>query len=143
MYGNREEPNLSGKYIVLYNRDTKTEQSKDYGERELYDREKIFSEKSEALKFAYNNLPAVALRTPPLRPQDLEQSAGQYVVYAHHYGKYTTSCMGETDPMHTYDTLRCDQNQLEETVNLLAKEEKVEGIYAGIELKLFGDDMFE
>ncbi len=134
MYGRREE-NI-GDYVVLYKRDVKTEKRKKYGERMLYDYKKEFGDLASARTYATEHLPAIVFKKgTEIAQEEVKDLTKPYVVVAQHHGKYSSSCMGETDPMRTYDAIRVEGSELEEKIESMASEDHVEKILAGVELK--------
>ncbi len=122
-------------YFVLYKRDIATEKRKKYEDRQLYDKMEYFTSEQDAKVFAFNNLPARVGQNTGYAEIKSEQ---EYLVAAEYFGKYESSCMGETDYMRTIDLVTTKANGIQNTIEALVQEKHCEGIAAvGLELKLF------
>jgi hypothetical protein len=138
MYGH-ENGDRNAEYFVLYDRDLKTERSKEYGETMLFDQMKYFHDLASARSFAMRQLPAIVAKREcyhPSKDDELRDPSKPYVIAAEHYGKYTSSCMGETDSLKTYDARRCGAADVESIMEKMLIERTARCIVGGLELKL-------
>jgi len=126
---------MNEKYFVLYRRDVRTEKTKEYGERRLYDKCKFFCGWEEAKDFASENFPSL-LGNKNLFSEAKEEK--KYLAVVRHGGKYKHHDYGgDCDYLETYDVLRCKKSELEKTLEEMSTEEHAEKVFAGIEEKLF------
>jgi len=133
-------PSRAGTYYVAYKRDQPTERNRKYpAHRLLFDCMKTFSTYENAQAFAEENLPAVMAKKLPASVEEITHARDAkhpYVVIAEFYGKYSSTCMGETDPMTTYDVIRCSQQELASVVDEVACEPHFKKLWRGLEVKL-------
>ncbi len=122
-------------YIVAYKRDVKTENRKQYGNVHLYDCTKTFEEKTNALTFAYNNLPATMLEKLDGNNITMQETYG---VLIHHHGKYNYQDYGGgTTWLHSWDFHRVEKTGIEALIQTEMKKQYAEKVTIGIEHKLF------
>ena len=131
---------MSERYFVLHHRDFETEKYKKYEEEKmLFDYCRTFRNLDSAVSFASDRLPAVIGKQFPISESDKKLVAGlqkPYLVVGHFYGKYSHhSYDGSSDPLHSYDVVRCDESDIEKWINAFSEEE-AEKIFGGIELKI-------
>jgi hypothetical protein len=130
-----------GAYMVLYKRDFEMETRKNYEQKMLFDGYKTLPKLETAIEFAVQHLPALVAKQLPLAETEKNQIKDQdkpYLVVAKHYGKYNHfDYGGDSDPLTTYDVVRCAESDLEKSVENFGKEEHVQQVTVGIELKLF------
>ncbi|MFC1697359.1 hypothetical protein ACFL1H_03435 [Nanoarchaeota archaeon] len=133
------------KYFVMYKRDVKWEKEHQdddsrgvgYKNRLLFDRMKTFGDENTAKEYAINNMPSLyGVRDFNLDKYNLRDSKNPYVAVGQYHGKHSSSCMGETDYMTTYDVIRCSHGNVESTIEKLAGEKSSDKVFAGLELKL-------
>lgn len=119
------------KYQVLFKRDVKTEDRKEYGEKRLYDRLKGFNDVALAKDFAFSNLPALLIET------GISSDSRKYAVAGQFKGKYSTSFMGESESLVTYDVVFCEPSKVEAQMEEFQREGKLEKIILGKEVCIF------
>lgn len=137
-YGQEDREESGKEYFVLFHRDVQMEKRKNYGAKMLYDYKRVFRSIGEAKAFASSNLPAVIAKKIPVTDEEKRKAKDPnkpYLVAAKFDGKYTSSCMGETDWLTTYDAIRCDEASIDKVIEDFA-EEGAKQISVGIELKL-------
>ena len=127
-------------YFVLHKKDFGGEGLRqNTNKRELYDRRKEFSDLEKATLFALENMheDPILVKTGVIAKEEgkLRDPQKPYVVAAYFDYKYSSYCMGESDPAPTHEITRCGPEQLETTLRELAREQP-QKIYWGIELKL-------
>jgi len=130
---------MANKFFVLFKRDIKTEKEKEYGPKMLYDHMAEYPTLAKATEFALEHIPATIVKKLPLTEAEtsrIRDSEKPYLVAAQFNGKYHSCCMGETDPMTTFDALRCSEKDLEATVEAFSAE-GAEKIIVGAELKVY------
>ena len=131
---------MSEKYFVLYERDVATEQAKEYDNRMLFDKLRYCRSEDSAREFAFMNMPAILAMRSNLQDADLPRLRDRekpYVAAARYYGKYHSSCMGETEALENYDAIRCSAAEVESMMEKLASEPHFKDMVVGLELKLF------
>lgn len=139
MYGYGENAQ-DGEYFVLFKRDVKAERWKSYGEMRLYDALCTFGDLSSARSFAMREMPAQLGKRTPCAKADrslLYDEAKPYLVAVKHCGKFSSSCMGETERLTTYDVRRCSAGDIESTMETMLAESTASKAFVGLELKLF------
>jgi len=128
------------KYFVLYARDIGTEKSRRYGDRMLYDKCKQFNNAQKALEYASNSLPSIMGVKIPIDKQYLEQARDPnkpFVVVARHEGKYNHEFIdGSSDALIDFDAIRCNESELESTVDMLSQEPNTQEVFVGLELEV-------
>jgi hypothetical protein len=130
-----------GAYMILYKRDFETEKSRCYEQKMLFDGYKTVQQLESAKRFALQHLPALVAKQLPLTETEktqIKDSEKPYLVVAECQGKYCHFYYdGSSDPLTSYDAVRCNESELEKTVEAFAQEENVQKVDVGIELKLF------
>jgi len=134
-------------YFVLYARDVRTEHTKKYGARMLFDKAKEFGHLLNATRFALSNLPATLAAKLPLTEEAkplAKPVETNYIVAVEFFGKYKhTDYTGDTESLITFDVVRCAQSELEETIATLSAEEQyancihIKRVLVGLELDVF------
>ncbi|HIH24534.1 TPA: hypothetical protein HA251_05860 [Candidatus Woesearchaeota archaeon] len=140
MYGEYRENAQGGEYFVLFKRDVKAERWKSYGEMRLYDALCTFGDLSSARNFAMREMPAQLGKRAPYSDADralLHDETRPYLVAVKHCGKFSSSCMGETERLTTYDARRCSAGDVESTMESMLAESTTSKAFVGLELKLF------
>lgn len=131
---------MEKEYFVLYKRDMKTEKTKMYREKMLFDYYQEFAGPEEAKSFAFLNLPCVLAKRDILTENIhdmVRDKKTPYVVAAKHYGKYKHyDYGGGCDYLETYDAVRCSADALEGVVEKIASEDYIKEIIVGLELRL-------
>ncbi len=128
---------MKNKYVVLYKRDVKTEKTKGYGNKMLFDKMKDFYGLNEARAFHFNNLPGILMQNAPFTDIDrsiLEGIENPFVVVGEFYGKYGhCDYLGDCDPLRTYDAVRCSADEINKLVEAFSREGKLERVIVGLE----------